>query len=108
MTRESRTLLVVLIALAVAALASFGVYRAVQRVPVREVEVGKATMVIAAKSMPMGSRLTRDTVKVVPWPTTTPIAGSFSGVENVVDRGLVQDIVANEPIIESKLAPVEA
>ena len=44
MTREARTGLVVGIAVAVAGLASFGVYRAIQRIPVREVEVGKATM----------------------------------------------------------------
>jgi pilus assembly protein CpaB len=108
MTREARTGLVVGIAVVVAGLASFGVYRAIQRIPVREVEVGKATMVIAREPLSMGSRLTRDNLKVVPWPSTTPIEGSFENFEAVLDRGLIDDVVANEPITESKLAPKEA
>jgi pilus assembly protein CpaB len=76
--------------------------------PVREVEVGKATMVIATEAMPMGTLLTKDKVKVVPWPSTTPIIGSFSAVDPVVDRGLISDVQANEPITESKLAPKDA
>jgi pilus assembly protein CpaB len=108
MTREARTGLVVGIAVAVAGLASFGVYRAIQRIPVREVEVGKATMVIAREPLSMGSRLTADNLKVVPWPSTTPIEGSFDKIAAVVDRGLIANVVANEPITESKLAPKEA
>jgi pilus assembly protein CpaB len=96
------------VAVAVAGLASFGVYRAIQQMPVREVEVGKATMVIATEAMPMGTLLTKDKVKVVAWPSTTPIVGSFSGMDQVVDRGLISDVQANEPITESKLAPKNA
>jgi pilus assembly protein CpaB len=108
MTRGARTGLVVTVAVAVAGLASFGVYRAIQQMPVREVEVGKATMVIATEAMPMGTLLTRDKVKLVPWPSTTPIVGSFTAVDRVVDRGLISDLQANEPITESKLAPKDA
>src|SRR5262245_4452468 len=108
MNRTLRTTLVVGIAVIVAGLASLGVYRAIQRVPVREVEVGRATMVIAAQAMPMGTRITRDNVKGVRWPTTTRIEGRFAHVDGVLERGLVADVVANEPITESKLAPLEA
>ena len=41
MNRRNRHLLVVLIAVVTAGLASFGVYRAVTRIPVREVEVAR-------------------------------------------------------------------
>src|SRR5262245_30155083 len=102
MTRETRTGLVVVVAVAVAGLASFGVYRAIQQMPVREVEVGKATMVIAGEAMPMGTLLTKDNIKVVRWPTTTPIKGSFATLDQVIDRGLIEDVDANEPITESK------
>src|SRR5687768_859874 len=102
MTRGARTGLVVAVAVGVAGLASFGVYRAIQQMPVREVEVGKATMVIAKEPMSMGTLLTKDKVKVVPWPSTTPIVGSFDSVEKVVDRGLISDLQENEPITESK------
>ena len=105
MTRGTRTGWVVAVAIGVAGLASFGVYRAIQQMPVREIEVGKATMVIATKAMPMGTLLTKETVKLVPWPSMTPIVGSFTAVDHVVERGLIDDVQANEPITESKLAP---
>jgi pilus assembly protein CpaB len=108
MTREARTGLVVAIAVAVAGLASIGVYRAIQNMPVREVEVGKATMVIAREAMPMGTRLTKDNIKVVRWPSTTPIQGSFDKADALIGRGLVDAVVANEPITSKKVAPKDA
>ena len=49
MNRTMRTVVVVLLALSMAGLASFAVYRAVQRIPVREVEVAKVEAVVAAR-----------------------------------------------------------
>ena len=108
MTREARTGLVVVVAIGVAALASYAVYRTIRNMPVKEVEVGKAVMVIAKAPLTVGTLIKSDDVKVVPWPTTTPIQGSFNSVEKVVNRGLVERVMANEPITESKLAPIEA
>ena len=108
MSRELRTLIVLVVALGAAGMASFAVYRAIGRIPVREIEVGKATMVIAAEAMPMGTMVAKDKVKVVKWPSGTPIEGSFTKVEDVIDRGLIADVLANEPLTESKLAPVAA
>ncbi len=56
----------------------------------------------------MGTRITADTVKVVAWPERTPLAGGFSSVEQVLERGLISGVVENEPLTESKLAPKEA
>ena len=109
MKRELRTLIVIGVALVAGGVAAFLVARQVPSAPsVREVEVGKATMVIAAYNLPLGTRLTRDNVRVVPWPSVTPIVGSFSSVDQVVDRGLISNVVTNEPLTESKLAPGNA
>ena len=109
MKRELRTLIVIGVALVAGGVAAFLVSRQVPSSPaVREVEVGKATMVIAAYNLPLGTRLTRDNVRVVPWPSVTPIVGSFSSVDQVVDRGLISNVVTNEPLTESKLAPGNA
>lgn len=108
MTRETRTGVVLAVAIGVAGLASYGVYRAIQNMPVKEVEVGKAVMVIARQSLPVGTMVTSDNVKVVPWPSTTPIRGSFDTIDKVVNRGLVERVMENEPITESKLAPKDA
>ena len=100
MNRQSRTLVVLLVALGAAAIASFGVYRAISSIPERRVEIATKHAVVAARSLPMGARLTADNVKVVGWPERTPLAGGFSSIEDVVDRGLISAVVENEPISE--------
>ena len=108
MNRSTRTLVVVIIAVGVAALASFGVFRAIQRMPVREVEVRSLYHVVAARELAMGSLITKDDVKLVAWPASSPVTGGFTTIEQVVNRGLVDGIVAGEPLTEGKLAPLEA
>ena len=108
MNRTTRTFVVVAIAIAVAALASFGVYRAIQRMPVREVEVRSLYQVVAALDLPMGTMITKDHVKLVAWPASSPVPKGFTSVESVLNRGLISSIVANEPLTESKLAPLAA
>ena len=108
MTRSSRTFAVVAIAVALAAAASLGVYRAIQRIPVREVPVAHHSAVVATRELPLGTMITSDDVKLVPWPSSDPLPGSFSKIEQVVDRGLIVSVLTNEPLAESKLAPVHA
>jgi pilus assembly protein CpaB len=108
MKRTTRTVVVVAIAVLVAAVGSLGAYQAIKRMPVREVEVRSVHYVVAAHDMPMGSRITKDYVKLVPWPASSPVPKGFTTIESVLNRGLVDSVVENEPLTESKLAPIEA
>jgi pilus assembly protein CpaB len=108
MNRQTRTFIVVAVAVIAATIASYGTYRALSRVPPRPVETPTIKMLVAAKQMPLGTLITRDDVKLVDWPAQTPLQGGFSSVDAVVDRGLIASVVENEPISESKLAPKEA
>ncbi len=108
MNRNTRTLLVVLVAVTTAGLASYGVYRAIQLLPVKEVEVAHTYVVAAAHPLQPGARLTAADLKLVAWPERAPVAGSFSKLETVVDRGVIAQLQENEPVIESKLAPTQA
>ena len=101
-------LIVVGIAVVTAALASIGVYIAVQRRPVVTSETPSAYVVVAAMPLELGVSLTSDLVRRVAWPARNPVAGSFSKIEDVLNRGLVTTVAENEPITESKLAPLEA
>lgn len=107
MNRNVRTLIVVLVALVAASAASYGVYRAIQRTPVREVEVAHTFVVAAAKPLPVGAKVTAADVKLVAWPERAPVRGSFAKVDAVVNRGVIAQVLENEPVTESKLAPVE-
>lgn len=105
MTRGVRTILVLVVALTAAGLASLAVYRAIQRVPVRQVEVGTQMVVVAAKPLPVGALVGRDDVRLIAWPTKSPIAGGLARAEDAVGRGLLNPVAENEPITETKLAP---
>jgi pilus assembly protein CpaB len=108
MNRRNRTLIVLLIAVVAAAGATFFVYRAITRIPVRQVEVASVYVAVAAENLPLGTRLTKEQVKLVGWPSSSPVQGAFSSVDGLVGRGLVQPVHANEPLTETKLAPIEA
>lgn len=105
MNRRTRTLIVVSIAVALAAGASYGVYRAIQRIPVREVPIATAHAVVARDYVPVGVLLTADQVRLVPWPADSPVPGGFTKIDDVVGRGVTAPIVKNEPVTELKLAP---
>jgi Flp pilus assembly protein CpaB len=98
MNRNTRTLLVLAIAVVMAAIASYGVYLAVRSMPVREVEVVRAQAVVAARSLNLGAMLTKDDVKLVPWPAANQIPGGFTEIERVVNRGLIVPVAENEPL----------
>lgn len=108
MNRQTRTLIVIAVALAAAGVAAYGVYAAIARMPVRQVEVATKHAVVATAALPVGTMLTADHVKLVPWPQAAPLEGGFDATEAVVGRGLTANVVANEPLVESKLAPKEA
>lgn len=108
MTRTNRTLLVFILSVIVAGGASLFVYRAVQAIPVREVEVKSYQVAVAAKSLPVGTLLTASDVKLVAWPTSSPVAGGYSTTDEVVNRGLVAPVAENEPLTGTKLASAEA
>ena len=108
MSRGVRTLLVVLIALVMAGIASYAVYRGIQRMPVREVEVASDPVVVAAKALPVGALVGPADVRVVAWPRKSPLPGGFAKPDDVVGRGLLAPVLENEPITGAKLAAREA
>lgn len=108
MDRSKRTAVVIGIAVLLAAVASLGMYRVVSRMPSRPVEVKTVEVVVARHPLKLGTRLTSDHVKVVKWPADAPVTGSFTKVDEVVNRGLISAVEENEPLTQSKLAALEA
>src|SRR6266550_2502273 len=108
MDRRTRTLVVVIVAVISATVASASVYRAVKRIPVREVEVAHQFVILSSRPLALGARLAASDLKRVGWPSSSPLTGAFTRVQDVVGRGLVTGVGENEPITESKLAPREA
>jgi pilus assembly protein CpaB len=61
-------------------------------------------IVVAAQSVPLGSRLTEGDLRMAPWPRAVPLVGSFQKISDVVGRGVVIPMIPNEPVLDSKLA----
>src|SRR5437868_13468612 len=108
MNRRNRMLIVMFVAVGLASAATFLVYRAISRIPVRQIEVASSYVAVAAQDLPMGIRLTKDHIKRVGWPSSSPVQGSFSSPDALVGRGLRQGVRGNEPLTEHKPAPIAA
>jgi len=65
-------------------------------------------IVVAAVPMPLGSRLTSDNLRLIPWPADESVAGMFTRIEDCANRALITPVAANELILESKLASKES
>jgi len=103
MNRTTRTVAAIIGALAVSGVASFLVYRALERAA-RPATAQMTTAVIATRDVPAGTMLTSDDVKAVTWPENVKLATSFVKVEDVVGRGTIDILRQNEPLTAAKLA----
>ena len=108
MNRQYRTVIVMTVAVLTAALASFGVYVAIQRMPVRQVQVGTVKVVVAAEPLSVGNPVRREQLKVVDWPEKSQVDGAFADLNDVIDRGVIETVGTNEPVTTRKVASKEA
>jgi pilus assembly protein CpaB len=101
-----RMLLLALVSLAVSVVVTVIGYRLVERRLNPAGRMGR--VVVAGEKLGLGTRITTAQLRTVPWPKGVALEGAFGDVEELVGRGVVVPIVANEPVLESKLAPREA
>lgn len=103
---KNRALLFLVLSLVISLMAVWGGFRwATRQVEVRT--TAKFTrLVVAAVSLPAGARLLPSHLKLVNWPADNPLAGSFADPATLQDRVLKEPMVAGEPLLEAKLAPL--
>ncbi len=98
-------LILAVVALILSAGVTYLAYRVLQT-RLRPPEV-TTQIVVAAKKLDLGARITKEDVQLVAWPKSAQLEGSFGDTTKVVDRAVVVPMQVNEPILESKLAPKE-
>ena|SRR5579872_2611349 len=104
---RNRILIGVAVAIVIGLIASHFVYNQLQRASaVKPVPVGH--IVVAAQPMALGTALQPQQLRMIDWPQSDPLPGSFSSIQQCVGRALITPIAKNEPILEEKLAPKEA
>ncbi len=102
--KRMRMLVLALFSLALSAVIALLAYRVLQGRFSHEM----APVVVAAEKLHLGTRLTPEHLRVVPWPKASVLEGSFSDPKELVGRGVVIPLAPKEPVLESKLAPREA
>ena len=98
--------------LAIAVLAggglAYGTYNFVSNQPAPVANAATQPIVVAAADLNLGSELRKDDLKIVNFPQGQAPAGTFANPGDIVGRGLIVAVVANEPILAGKLAAKEA
>jgi pilus assembly protein CpaB len=105
--RQRRIILILTMAVVAAAVAGFSTLRFLSTTPVAAVTppaARKATVVLAARDLPVGHPVTADDVRTVEWPADLVPAGYYSQPTDVVGRGLLGAVRVNEPLLAGKLA----
>jgi pilus assembly protein CpaB len=106
---RKRIYTVLLIAMTVGAMFAVGTYRYVQAMPASKTEaVNTSYVVVAASNMDVGTALRPEDLRAIEWPAKSVPEGAFHKPEEIVGRGLIQPVVAFEPILPAKLASAEA
>jgi pilus assembly protein CpaB len=95
------------IAVAIAFFFSLYMYRTIQRLSSEKPRPTKQ-IVVADRPIQLGTRIEAANLRLIAWPADDSIAGSFTRIEDCAGRALLTNLAANEPVLESKLAPKEA
>src|SRR5215471_14713973 len=104
---QNRMVVGLAIALIVAFVLSTFVYKQFQKASAVK-PIDTEHIVVAASAMPLGTRVDASNLKLIPWPSGQPVAGTFNSIEAAANRALITPVAANEMILDSKLAPKEA
>ncbi len=102
----------IVLALAVAAGGTFayGTYQYMQNAPKGSVaaSIPTSAVLVAAQDLQIGASLRQEDLRAVQWPSNAVPAGAFGKPEDLIGRGLIMPVMANEPFLPSKLASKEA
>jgi pilus assembly protein CpaB len=79
-----------------------------QVAPLSAAQPKSGRMVVAVRPLPLGTVLTEQDLKSVDWTAGALPAGFIATPAAAIGRGVMSPVAENEPIMESKLAPVGA
>jgi pilus assembly protein CpaB len=88
---------------------AFATYNYMQSQPMQlQAAAPTQPIVVASADLQLASELKSDDLRVVQWPKGEAPEGAFSSPGDLIGRGLIASVVRNEPILPSKLSPIEA
>lgn len=106
---RARTIVVIGVAVLLALLASVGVYRYLREKGriAEQARLQTVGIAIAVVNIPVGTPINPNQVAISAWPKELYPKDSFAELKSVVGRVARRDFVRGEPIVASKLVPVD-
>jgi len=108
---QNRLKIALVVAVFFGLIAAYGIYNFLrqQREVAESARTATQNVVVATKDIPAGTAINdelikKGVVKAVPWPKSSVPPGSFGTPEQVIGKTNRLKIIANEPILESRLA----
>lgn len=65
-------------------------------------------VVVAAANIPRGERLSEELLQIRDWPKKLAPPGAITTIEEAIDRTVITPIVQNEPLLDTKIAAIDA
>jgi pilus assembly protein CpaB len=105
-----RVFIVLVLAVAAGGTFAYGTYQYIQNVPKSTpgTSLPTSAVIVAAGDLQMGAALRQEDLRAIQWPSNAVPAGAFGKPEELIGRGLIQPVAANELFLPSKLASKEA
>ena len=101
-----RIFIVLVLAIAAGGVFAFATYNYVKRLPGAGAEaIPTKPVLVAAADLEVGAEITKDSVRLIDWPSNAAPANAFADPNEVIGRGLVMPMIQNEPFLDMKLAP---
>jgi pilus assembly protein CpaB len=96
--------LIFYVAIAIAAIATIGVYRVLETTKLAS-RIATRPLVVAAKNLAEGSSIDRTSLTVREWPVATIPAGAFASPDSLIGRVTRVAVFEGEPLVPGRLAP---
>ncbi|MBI2815367.1 MAG: Flp pilus assembly protein CpaB [Acidobacteria bacterium] len=106
--KTNRMLIAAVVAVLLGLLASRFVYVQIQKAAAAARPLRLGQVVVAAEPLQLGTRLQPQQLRLIQWPADSRPEGSCMRIEDCTGRALITQVFENEPILEKKLAPIEA
>jgi len=106
---KTRVILVIVVAILLALLASVGIYRYLSETgrAAEEARLQTVGIVVAVVDIPIGTTINPNQVAITAWPKDLYPKDSFADPKSVVGRAVRRDFLRGEPIVASKLVPTD-
>jgi len=103
-----RIFIVLVLAIVAGGVFAFATYNYVQKIPGKTVTIPTTKVAVAGSDLDIGDEITKDSVRLIEWPSNAAPTNGISDPNEVIGRGLVMPMIQNEPFLELKLAPKDA